>query len=193
MLRTLGLIAAALIALSLPASAQTPPARAPLDLFVGYDTFRSADMSPSGRYVTAIHREAIGDVLAVVDLQETHLDRVQVARADQQMRIDWVNFKSDQRLIFQLSQRVHVTDPRHTMYHIRNQDDAFEWDSRIFSCNLDGSGLQVLYDPSASQGIDRYYDAGLVSTLDSDPDNVLLIVPAYGGPELWRVNINTGA
>mgnify|MGYP000933835328 CR=1 FL=1 len=112
MLRSLGLLGVLALAFIVPASAQAPAARAPMDLFVGYDTFRSPDLSPNGRYIAVIHREAIGDVLTVIDLDTRHASRVSVARADQQMQIDFVAFKSDDRLIFGLSQKVHVVASR---------------------------------------------------------------------------------
>ena len=193
MQRIFFVLLAAALAIAAPASAQAQVQRAPLDLFVGYDAFRGADLSPNGRYVAVIHREQIGDVLTIIDLETNQLSRTQVARADQQMRLDWVQFKTDNRLIFRLSQQVRIVAGTNTMFRVRNQDDAFEWDGRYFASNLDGSGLLPLYDPSANQGFDRHLDAGIISTMDSDPEHVLLIVPAIGGPELWRVNVNTGA
>lgn len=193
MIRMFGLLGLLALALVVPASAQAPVARAPLDLFVGYDSFRSPDLSPDGRYVAVIHREAIGDVLTVVDLDTHHVSRVSVARADQQMQLDFVIFKSNDRLVFGLTQKVHVVAARTTIHRVEHTDDAFEYDSRVYSSALDGSDLRALYDPSADQGFERYYSASIVSTLDNDPNDVLLLTPAYGGPELWRVNVRTGA
>ncbi|MFZ2030712.1 MAG: alpha/beta fold hydrolase [Vitreimonas sp.] len=178
-----------------PATAQpaaaTGPARAPIDLYLQDPVFRSADISPNGQYVVAIHRETVGDVITVLDLQAHHISRVSVARADQDMRISAVWFKADDRIIFVVRQHVRITQTRSTMFRNSNVQDSFEWDSRIYSSNIDGSDIKTLYDPSAQQGFDRSLEAGLVSSLDSDPDHVLLIVPGMGGWELWRVNIRT--
>lgn len=192
MLRSLGLLGVLALAFIVPASAQAPAARAPMDLFVGYDTFRSPDLSPNGRYIAVIHREAIGDVLTVIDLDTRHASRVSVARADQQMQIDFVAFKSDDRLIFGLSQKVHVVASRDGVNRTRDVDDAFEWDSRVYSSAIDGSDLKPVYDPSSQQGFPRWISASLISTLDNDPNDVLMLAPAYGGAELWRVNVRTG-
>jgi dipeptidyl aminopeptidase/acylaminoacyl peptidase len=187
------------------AVAQTQPAAAPaaepptvvngraaLDLFIGYDNFRSPDISPNGRYVAAVHHEPVGDVLTVVDLQTNHVSRVAVARADQLMQIDYVAFKGDDRLLFLLRQKVHVTADRNSMFRTQIVDDAWEFDSRIYSANIDGSDAKPLYDPSSQQGYPRWLSAGIIDTLRSDPDNVLLIAPYEGGQQLWKVNVHTG-
>jgi alpha-beta hydrolase superfamily lysophospholipase len=176
-------------------AAASAPGRAPLDLFVGYDTFRSADISPNGRYIVAIHREAIGDVLILVDLQTQHISQLSVARTDQHLQLTFAQFKSDNRIIFGLTQKVHVVANRSTVAigsRAQLQDDAWEYVSRVYAVGTDGSGLLSLYDPSAQQGFPREFDANIDSILENDPNNVLLIVPNYGGAELWKVNVTTG-
>ncbi len=172
-------------------AAASAPARAPLDLFVGYDTFRSPDISPNGRYVAAVHREAIGDVLTILDLDTRRISRVSVARADQQMQIENVAFKSDNRLVFVIVQKVHVVGARTSMFRTEIVDDAWEYDSRIYSSNIDGSDARPLYDPSTQQGYPRWLSARIVDLMDSDPDNILLVAPYEGGTQLWRVNVRT--
>ncbi|MFT3728948.1 MAG: prolyl oligopeptidase family serine peptidase [Terricaulis sp.] len=183
------------VAQTQPAAAAAPaasgPARAPLDLFVGYDNFRSPDISPNGRYVAAIHREAAGDVLIVLDTQTNHISQLQLARADQQQSLMFVQFKSDSRLVFGLEQKVHVVADRRTT-NIRLEPDHYEFNWRIYAVNIDGSSMLQLYDPSSQQGLPRFINAGIADLLDNDPNNVMLIAPNYGGAELWKVNVNTG-
>src|SRR5690349_1798886 len=175
-----------------PAAASAAP-RAPVDLFLQDPVFYSADLSPNGRYVVAVHHEAVGDVITVLDLQTHHVARVSVARADQQMRVTSVWFKADDRLVFSMRQHVRVTQARATMFRNQDVQDAFEWDSRIYSSNIDGTDVKALYDPSQQQGFDRTLEASIASRLRSDATNVLLVVPAYGGAELWRVDVRTAA
>ncbi len=190
MIRSVLVLLGALIALvATPAAAQQ---RAPLDWFLGYDQFRGAQISPNGRYMAVIRRDAAGDALMVVDLETRQSRVVQGARAEHQMEIDWVDFKGDDRLIFGVSQKIHVVPNRRSALRRVHVDDGFEWVSRVYSSNTDGSGRVALYDPSAAQGFPREFSAGLVSTLDRDPDHVLMIVPNFGGAELWRVNVRTG-
>lgn len=183
--------AAALLATG--ASAQQQPQRAPLDWFYGYDQFRGAQLSPDGRRLAVVRRDNVGDTLMIVDLETRQSRPIQTARADHQMEITWVEFKSDDRLLFGVAQKVRVVPNTRSAMRRVHVDDGFEWVSRVYSSNTDGSGLIPLYDPSEAQGFPREFDAGLVSILPRDPDNVLIIVPNVGGAELWRVNVRTGA
>src|SRR5262249_1898500 len=132
-----------------------------------------------------------GDVLSVLDLQTQHVARVAVARADQLMQIDYLHFKSDDRILFRLTQKVHVVPDRRAIDRVSHVDDAFEYDQRIYSSNIDGTDAKPLYDPSAQQGLPRWLYAGVADLLQADPDHVLLVAPAEGGTELWRVNVRT--
>jgi dipeptidyl aminopeptidase/acylaminoacyl peptidase len=183
------------VAQTQPAAATAPatsgPARAPVDLYVRDDVFRSPDISPNGRYVVAVHREDVGDVVTVIDTQANHVSRVAVARADQQMKVAWVSFKSDDRLVFELEQRVHVVSDRNSAVQRTHVDDAYENDTRVYSSNIDGTDVKALYDPSTQQGLPRWVSAGVVDLMPNDPDNVLMIAPASGGAALWKVNVRT--
>lgn len=190
MFRRLLLAIAAALTLAVPASAQQ--ARAPLDLFYGYDQLRGAELSPSGRYIAVIRRDATGDVLLIVDMETRQSRAIQSARAEHQMEINFIEFKTDDRLVFGVSQKVRVV-PGSGSIRRRRMDDGFEWVSRVYSSNVDGSGLIALYDPSGGQGFPRHLSAGIISMLPRDDNHVLLIVPNYGGAELRRVNIVTGA
>lgn len=175
-----------------PAAASVP-GRAPVDLYIGDDTFRSVDISPNGQYVVAIHRETIGDVISVLNLQTHQISRIADARTDQQQKVSFVEFKSDDRLVFSVRQRVRVVANRSSINTQRAlAQDSFIDVSRLYSSNIDGTDLKILYDPTAQQGADRTISAGLVSTLPSNPTDVLIITPGYGGIELWRVNVRTG-
>jgi dipeptidyl aminopeptidase/acylaminoacyl peptidase len=188
MVRLLILLAMAL-SFAAPAAAQQ---RAPLDLFVGYDAHRAPDISPDGRLIAVVRREAIGDVLTVIDLETRQARAIQVARAEHQMEIDFVEFKSNDRIVFGVAQKIHVVPNTRSALRRVTVDDGFEWVSRVYSSNVDGTGLVALYDPSSAQGFPREFSAGIVSLLPRDPDHVLMIVPDYGGARLWRVNVRTG-
>jgi dipeptidyl aminopeptidase/acylaminoacyl peptidase len=192
MQRIIFVLLAAAYAFAAPASAQQQVQRAPLDWFLGYDQFRGPDISPNGRYIAVIRHDATGDTLVVVDLETRQTRAIQTARAEHQMEIDWVEFKTDDRLVFGVSQKIHVVPNRRSALRRVHVDDGFEFVFRVYASGTDGSNLVPLYDPSAAQGFPREFGAGLVSILPRDPDNVLMIVPAYGGAELWRVNVRTG-
>jgi len=188
MIRTLLVLFGAMLAFATPAMAQQ---RAPLDWFLGYDQFRGATLSPDGRHLAVIRRDDVGDTLLVVDMETRRPAAIQRARADQSLEISQVGFANNSRLIFRLIQRNRVVaNTGGTMHRNRGRiDDGFETNSRIYAVNLDGSNLLQLYDPSALGY--AYIDAGVVSDLPRDDENILLIVPTQGGVELRRVNVNT--
>lgn len=191
MQRLLFVLLAGFCALALPASAQQQAARAPLDWFLGYDQFRNATLSPDGQHLAVIRRDDVGDTLLIVDLQTRRPTPIQRARADQSLELSQVGFANNSRVIFRLVQRNRVVADSGGSIHRRNQrmDDGFETNSRIYASNLDGTNLVQLYDPSAL-GV-AYVDASVISDLPHDDDNILLMVPTYGGVELRRVNVNT--
>jgi dipeptidyl aminopeptidase/acylaminoacyl peptidase len=191
MQRILFIVLAAVCTLVVPASAQQQPQRAPLDWFLGYDQFRGATLSPDGHHLAVIRRDNVGDTLLVVDLETRRPAAIQRARADQSLELSQVHFANNSRLVFRLLQRNRVVADTANSIHNRRVDDGFETNSRIYAVNLDGSNLTQLYDPSAL-GV-TYVDAGVVSDLPRDEDNILLIVPTMGGVELRRVNVNTAA
>jgi alpha-beta hydrolase superfamily lysophospholipase len=193
MQRILFVLLAAAFAFAVPASAQQQAGRAPLDWFLGYEQFRGATLSPDGRHLAVIRRDDAGDTLLVVNLQTRRAAPIQRARADQSLELGQITFANNSRIAFRLSQhnRVVSDDTGSARRNRSLQDDGFETNTRIYAVNLDGTNLVQLYDPSAL-GV-TYVDAGVVSDLPRDEDNVLLIVPTAGGVELRRVNINTGA
>ncbi|MBY0563132.1 MAG: alpha/beta fold hydrolase [Hyphomonadaceae bacterium] len=172
-----------------PAHAQ---ARVAPDAFVGYDAARGLVISPSGRYIALIRREAVGDVLVVLDRETRALRPIQRAiagAAENGMQIDFVEFKSDERIVFSYSYRVPVTEQAGSANRTRRRQQAtFIRVSHVRSSGVDGSSPIVLYDPQ-DQNIPRYAQADIVSLLPNDPDHVLLLTPLS---QVWRVNVNTG-
>jgi len=169
------------------------PAKAevPIATFVGFSDYRSASLSPDGRKVVAIKREAVGDILILIDIDSGEVKPLSVARSDQNMRVDFVYFKGNSRVIFGLSQRVRIVHGNSNADRTGNVDDGVARYRMIYSSNTDGTGLVSLYDPTRDQGFDKSVSAGIIDDLPSDPRHVLLIVPKEGGAALWRVNVET--
>jgi dipeptidyl aminopeptidase/acylaminoacyl peptidase len=159
----------------------------PISTFTGYDNIRSVELSPSGRYIAIIRREASGDVLAVLDRQTRNLAPIQHTQGEA-MQIDFVDFKSDSRIIFGYSYRVAVTQQRGSADRTRRLDDAFIRISHVMASNVDGSSSILLFDPR-EQNLPRYISPGIISLLPEDPDHVLLRAGRF---QLWRVNVVTG-
>ncbi len=173
---------------STPATAQSQGRIAP-DALVGYDAARGLRISPSGRYISLVRREPSGDVLVVLDRETRQMRPIQAAGAQNGMQIDFVQFKSDERIVFSYSYRVPVTQQAGSARRTTGRvEDTFIRVSHVLSTAIDGSARIMLYDP-ASQNIPRYAGASLVSLLPNDEQHVLLLTPLS---QLWRVNVVTG-
>jgi dipeptidyl aminopeptidase/acylaminoacyl peptidase len=194
--------AALALAFAVPALAQDAPrppanpvavAGVPADVFVGYDVFRGASLSPSGKYIAGIRREAVGDVLVVIDWESKKVTPIQYARADQLMQLNSVTWKSDNRLVFSLSQRIRIAAGSNSARRQRGSGrDDFGSVGRVYASNADGSNTVTLFEPGAGTDLPRTVSPGVADILENDPDHVLLITPNFGGTELRKVNLTTG-
>ncbi|MBA3066890.1 MAG: S9 family peptidase [Hyphomonas sp.] len=175
-----------------PASAE--PARADVSLFVGYDTFRAATLSPDGRYVAGVLRDAEGDLLIIHDRTTKTTRPIQRARADQNLELASVQFKGNDRLVFGLQQKFEIVQGKSTITRVKDEDsdEGFSFVSRVYASKLDGTGLVSLYDPALEQGFPRWLSAGIDNILPDDPDHVLIRTPSTGGTQLRKVDIRTG-
>jgi dipeptidyl aminopeptidase/acylaminoacyl peptidase len=189
-MRFLGAALAVCLAGSVASAQQSRPL-APVEAFVGYDTFRSATMSPSGRYIAGVRRENVGDVLVVIDWDTKQTKAIQYARADQLMEIGFVTWKDDNRLVFSISQRTRVVSTTNSAQRQKGRaDDSFITPSRVLASNADGSNLVQLYNPSGD--IPREISPQVVDILTKDPDHIILTAPNITGTQLLKVNISTG-
>jgi dienelactone hydrolase len=175
-------------------SAQGAPARADVNAFVGYETFRSATLSPDGKFVAGILRDKDGDMLILHDRTTRVTRPIQRARADQNLELTFVQFKGDDRLIFGLQQKFQIIQGKgsRTSKTADPADLGFSYTSRIFTSDLSGGDLKTLYDPESEQGFPRWVTASIEEILPEDPENVLLLTPSTGGTQLRRVNVRTG-
>lgn len=188
MQRILFALLAAAFAFGAPASAQQQGARAPIDWFLGYDQFRNATLSPDGRHLAVLRHDDAGDTLLVVDMDTRQARAIQRAATAQSLELSQVWFANNNRIVFRLLQHSRVVaDGARSIRRTRRVDDGFTTVSRIYASNLDGSNLTPLYDGSA---LANYLDAGVISDLPRDDDNILIIVPTQGGAELRKVNVN---
>lgn len=192
-IRVLGAAVAVLLSGILVASVASAQSaqRAPVEAFYGYSQFRSATMSPSGKYIAGVRREAVGDVLLVIDWETRKAKPIQFARADQMMEIGFVQWKDDNRLVFSISQRTRVVGGTSSAKRQQGTvDDSFIQPSRVLASNADGTNLVRLYNPSGD--IPREISPAVVDLLPLDPDHIILTAPNITGTQLLKVNISTG-
>ena len=176
------------------ASAESAVARADVSAFVGYETFRSATLSPDGRFVAGILRDADGDMLIIHDRTTRVTRPIQRARSDQNLELTFVQFKGSNRLIFGLQQKFQIVQGKgsRTMKKAESADLGFSYTSRVFTSKLDGTDLMSLYDPASEQGFPRWVRANIAEILPEDPEHVLMQTPSTSGTQLRQVNVTTG-
>lgn len=191
LLKSIGFAAAVMFAPAMVAT--TAQAAPPVEAFVGYDTFRLAEISPDGKLIAGVRREQVGDVLVVLNWETKKVTPIQYARADQMMEINFVEFKGNGQLIFGVRQKVKIEAGNASINRNESIDHAFGWVGRAYASNVDGSNLVNLYNPSSSGSVSRTASTALISTLVNDDAHVLIAAPRPGGAELRKVNIKDGS
>jgi len=191
-LRFLGLAALALGAQAEGPSTTSIPLT--LDDIYSQPSIPDTAISPSGRYLAAILRRNGIDVLMVIDLQQK-TDKV-IARADQKslgeklnVHMDWVWWKSDDRLLVRLTSRV-SDNARHnplSNHRINRLGD------RLVAIDRDGGNSVQLLVAQSGSPLEGASDLGdIASYLPHDPEHILLYVESYSGYGVYKVNLSTG-
>lgn len=190
MLRTILSALAILASATLPATAQQLTA----EEFARAPNFWSASLSPDGRFVAAVQRVEQGDALVVVDWRTRQARAIQVARRDRFLSIDWVGWKSDNRLLFVLRQQAVMEAADSTGSRIggrQTNDEEFDV-TRVFAVNADGSSLTQMFEGQTRRIAADFAPVVLIDALPRDADNVMLGTYGLRGYSLYRANVNTG-
>lgn len=179
---------------SLATSASWAHAQAPrLDVLAADPSFRSADLSPDGQYVVGVRTDHRGDTLVRLDWRNGQVAVLQqVARGEARNQIDWVRWKTNDRLIMSISTTRPLTVRENRGAHIRSSQEVSVGVTRLVALNADGSNLRAMFE---GQTRNLAYGAAstlLLDVLPNDPEHVL--IEAYGpsGRGLYRANINSG-
>jgi esterase/lipase len=183
------------LAITAPAATlafSTAHAAPPIEAFIEQDIFRGAALSGNGRYIAGIRREAVGDVLIVLDWETKKTTPIQFARSDQNLEIAGVTWKGNDRLIFTVQQKIRIAQGIASVDRTTTVNDAFIFVQQLYSSNADGSNLIPIFQPGRGNDLPRGISAEIVELLPNDPDHILIVAPDFGGNELRRVNIRTG-
>jgi dipeptidyl aminopeptidase/acylaminoacyl peptidase len=176
-MRVISIVLAAFFALTSAAAAQTPTIRD----FARDPAVTGASLSPSGRYVAAIDHQPDGDRLVIIDWAEganTPIAQTVRGRQITDIYVNWVSWKTDDRLIYSIT----AVDVR--------PDVPFEMRrslTRVQSINRSGGDIREML---------RQREHGwvvLADILPADPNHVLIRAPEQGSSGLWRANVLTGA
>ncbi|MEZ5960858.1 MAG: alpha/beta fold hydrolase [Hyphomonadaceae bacterium] len=168
---------------AIPASAQTQALSA--ELFARDQNLWSVSLSPDGRYVAMIQRVEGGEAIVVVDWRTRQAQAVQSARRSRGLFLDWVAWKSDNRLLFSASQRID--------WDGTPQDTTYEVIRRVYAMNRDGSSIATMFEGQMRRlAAADWAPMHLIDVLPDDPENVLFGTWGQRGYTIYRANVNTG-
>ncbi|MBK8545304.1 MAG: S9 family peptidase [Caulobacteraceae bacterium] len=176
-------VRAAFAVLAMGAVQSSAQEQAPLsaESFTREPAIWSATLSPDGRSVAAIQRSSQGDVLTIIDWRTRTAQITQLARTDRNLRLDWVAWKNDNRVVFSLTQ-----EPV-----IRNQRIITEGSTRVYAANRDGSNA-TLMEAGGARHASAYAPIFVIDLLRNVPDEILLGSYSANGFAVYRANIGTG-
>jgi dipeptidyl aminopeptidase/acylaminoacyl peptidase len=145
----------------------------------------SVSLSPDGRHVAVIQHVDGGDVVVVVDWRANQFQGIQGARRDHGIFLDWVTWKTNDRLLFSLHQR--------RLWDGTPEDISYEVIRRVYAMNRDGSGVTQMFEGQMRRLAAA--DANpmhLVDVLEADPGHVLIGTWGQRGYTVYRTNVSTG-
>jgi dipeptidyl aminopeptidase/acylaminoacyl peptidase len=158
------------------ARAQAPT----IEEFAASSSFGGAAISPSGRYVAGIVHSPSGDRLVVMDWaagSSTPIGQTVRGQNDMDVYLNWVAWKSEDRLIYSVT----ATGTRYDLRPERRRSV-----SRVQSVNRSGGDVRELMGEDYSLA-----SVVLNNTLPADPEHVLLLAGDTAGVALWRVHVLT--
>jgi dienelactone hydrolase len=168
----------------------TPPTPAEL---ATNGSFYGAELSPSGRYLAGINVDAKAHYLVIVDLQTRQSSVAQMARHDQSLELDWVDWKSDERLIFSVTQRIVVVGAGATGSNLGGGVIGGYPVTRIYTSGRNGANPRQLFEGNQRRLAAGFASTFLVDPLPSAPDEIMIGAEGRGGLALFRANLVTGA
>ncbi|HRE45851.1 MAG TPA: S9 family peptidase, partial [Terricaulis sp.] len=163
------------------------------DVMASDPSFRSAALSPDGRYVVGIRSDARGDTLIRLDWRTGDAAVLQqVTRGEIGNQIDWVEWKGNDRLIMSVSTTRSATMREVRGAHIRSSEQVSVGLTRIVTIGADGGDLRAMFEGQTRNLAWGGASTVLVDGLPHDPDHVLIAAWGASGLGLYRGNIHTG-
>jgi dipeptidyl aminopeptidase/acylaminoacyl peptidase len=162
-----------------------------LDDLFSEDGVRDVAISPDGRYLAAVVRQANFNYLRVQDLQTGQSKTIAKLGLDLmgpkfEAQVAAIYWKSDDRLLFRL-------------YVMPTNGAQVSWGAlrklgvRLFAIDRDGSNLVRLLAGNKENELNAALNLGAIgSMLPRDADNILMFVDGLKGRSLFRVNVRTG-
>jgi dipeptidyl aminopeptidase/acylaminoacyl peptidase len=141
----------------------------------------SATLSPNGRHVAAIQQSSQGHVLTIIDWRTRTAQITQLARADRNLRLDWVAWKNDNRVVFSLTQEAVIRDGR----------IVADGSTRVFAADRDGGNI-TLMEAGGGRRASAYAPIFAIDLLRHQPEEILLGTYSNNGFAVYRANVGTG-
>ena len=175
------------------AAPKAQPAGPPsLDAFAADPDFSNAQLSPNGQQLAMVVRAGGIPTLTVTDLATDKTTPVLVladkGKAVKGLSVDWIKWKSDDRLIVGMT----MWDVERSGGKQSGEILSIRYGHLMTAMDRDGKN-QILLLKGNFWNSDRGKFASLLDRLRDDPDHILAIAPtATGAPAVWKVNIRTG-
>jgi dienelactone hydrolase len=168
------------------AQAQLPDAAR----FVDPIAARSATISPSGSYVAYIRRDATSEAVIVLDMA-TNSGRAVARFTSTEGRIDWVEWKNDDRLILSATVYQSFGGGRGTGTNLRQE--SFDYTvTRVISIDRNGGSAVPMFEGQRRQLGYGFGSTFLLDILPNEPGHVLLSAWEQTGHGVWRADVATG-
>jgi dipeptidyl aminopeptidase/acylaminoacyl peptidase len=182
----LALCAAALLAVGASAQTSSP---SPAERFARSAEIWGVSMSPDGSHFAAIQRVELGEALVIISRETGQARAIQLARADRYLHIDWIEWKSDHRLVFVLRQNMWYFD----LSVSGSVSDVDRFDvTRVFAVDRDGRGLTQMFQGEMRRLAVDYAPIRLIDIQANDPEHVLLGTYGRRGYTVYRANVTNG-
>ncbi|ANP46459.1 alpha/beta hydrolase family protein [Candidatus Viadribacter manganicus] len=165
---------------------ETPAAQArgpiSIESFTRNAAIWSATLSPDGRSIAAIQESALGDVVTIIDWRTRAARATTLARRDNNLRLNWVAWKNDNRIVFSLTQ-----EPVW-----RGERLIVPGSTRVFASDRDGSNMTLMFSGELSRRVRGNSGVIVIDMLANEPEQILLGTYAQHGFTVYRVNVTTG-
>lgn len=182
---------------SAPAVAQVDVNRKPavsLDDLYSELTVIDTDISPNGKVIAAVVRRKDDDAVILLDL--TTGEKKMVTRINKDsfgsqldVRLGFVRWKTDQRLLFQLQSR---PNEGQRIDHMA-EGNILKLGDRLYGVNRDGTNLKPMLGEQYDEAMVGATDISDISSmLWNDPKHILLKIGGWDGRSLFKVDVDTG-
>lgn len=176
------------------AGAQDQPAPAPtIENFVAQEAaLTSVVLSPSGAYVAYVRDSEETRHLIVHEVATNQARVVQALPPTSGQHFLWVQWKSDDRLVFGVRQELAVRSRESTGSRLQDVGGFGFSIYRVVSMPRDGGPIVEMFGQQSRQLSYGFGSTAMIDDLPTDPENILLIASDNGGVGVWRGNVNTG-